>query len=53
LPSRGTWAIVEARMAFAAIAMLIYIPLFRSISLRRVVSRSPAMQSSFAAEENA
>ena len=53
LPSRGTWAIVEARMAFAAIAMLIYIPLFRSISLCRVISRSPAMQSSFAAEENA
>jgi len=51
LPSRGTWAIVESRMVFAAIAMLIHIPLFRSIGVR--VSRSPGMESPFAAEENA
>jgi len=53
LSSRGAWAIVESRMAFAAIAMLAYIPLFRSISLCRFPASSPGMENTLAAEEGA
>lgn len=53
LSSRGAWAIVESRMAFAAIAMLVYIPLFRSISLRGSPARSTGMENNLAAEEGA
>ncbi len=53
LPSHGAWAIVESRMAFAAIALIVYIPLFRSISLRRLVAFSRAMENPLAVEESA
>jgi O-antigen/teichoic acid export membrane protein len=53
LPGHGVWAIVEARMAFAAIAMFGYLTLFRSISFRgfRVFSRE--MENPRAVEEGA
>jgi O-antigen/teichoic acid export membrane protein len=53
LPSRGAWAIVESRMAFAAIALMVYIPLFRSISLRKLASFSRAMENPLTVEESA
>ena len=51
LPSRGAWAIVESRMAFAAIALVVYIPLFRSISLRRLAPFSRETKNPLAIEE--
>jgi O-antigen/teichoic acid export membrane protein len=53
LSREGVWALVDARLAFALVAALIYIPLLRSLGFGRLNSRSSSMESRLAGGEGA
>lgn len=53
LSRSGVWAVVDARLAFALVASLIYLPLFYRLGFMRLNARSGSMQGQLAGGEGA